>query len=365
MQILSMGLKDVPPGSINILCNASCSEIRQTSDGGLQLIADVDGKKVMYEPNLLIGADGLNSSVRQALHDIEPENFSMHVLDSPSAGLRFKVLRLPAHPPGSKDGSLRLQNSSIARVSGNNGLGLGLLPQNDDSDYCTANIILKPDHPFWDIKSVEALYECLESSFPQMPIREIIPQEEAERFLACSGGAFPKPQYCKSLHKLLSRTDASKSSPSQGVLLVGDAAHSFPPDLGQGVNSGFEDVVVLNKVLEECNDQIEVALPMFEERRLPDVKALVEIMVWGGPYQYRQDQVKASMWFMRLAAQSIFNKLLPMFVPPPVIVMMQNRNYSYREIAAQQSALATRGFQILAAAAAAACAVLIKQGQIA
>jgi len=32
------------------------------------------------------------------------------------------------------------------------------------------------------------------------------------------------------------------------VLLLGDAAHSFPPDIGQGVNAALADVCTL----EEC-----------------------------------------------------------------------------------------------------------------
>jgi len=43
------------------------------------------------------------------------------------------------------------------------------------------------------------------------------------------------------------------SSPNDeaAVILVGDAVHCFPPDLGEGVNSGLEDVLELDKSLKE------------------------------------------------------------------------------------------------------------------
>ena len=43
---------------------------------------------------------------------------------------------------------------------------------------------------------------------------------------------------------------------SKSLLLLGDALHAFPPDLGQGVNSGLEDVVELNNCLDDSNDSI-------------------------------------------------------------------------------------------------------------
>jgi 2-polyprenyl-6-methoxyphenol hydroxylase-like FAD-dependent oxidoreductase len=44
---------------------------------------------------------------------------------------------------------------------------------------------------------------------------------------------------------------------NKGILLLGDALHAFPPDLGQGVNSGLEDVVELNNCLDDSNDSID------------------------------------------------------------------------------------------------------------
>jgi hypothetical protein len=59
------------------------------------------------------------------------------------------------------------------------------------------------------------------------------------------------------------RTVANTESPREAatatsaVVLVGDAVHAFPPDLGQGVNSALEDVFALHRALERHNDSLE------------------------------------------------------------------------------------------------------------
>jgi hypothetical protein len=57
------------------------------------------------------------------------------------------------------------------------------------------------------------------------------------------GGAFPTPQYCDALAWVMPAADGADArggvgTPAVGsaVVLLGDAIHCFPPDLGQGVN---------------------------------------------------------------------------------------------------------------------------------
>ena len=160
----------------------------------------------------------------------------------------------------------------------------------------TANIILRPDHSFWDIRTTEQLYgkainpqpsfvqcrsrrgplnppsfqlsDCLEENFPQLPIRDLISPQVAHQFVSRKGGRFPKPQNCSGMFRLFpapsdedgahatsptspldgpseglasrsssslmpSSSDAQHHQPQQAVLLIGDSVHSFPPDLGQ------------------------------------------------------------------------------------------------------------------------------------
>ena len=52
-----------------------------------------------------------------------------------------------------------------------------------------------------------------------------------------------------------------------GEALLGDAAHAIVPFYGQGANCAFEDVVELDRCLDECADAWSDALPLFQQRR--------------------------------------------------------------------------------------------------
>lgn len=108
-----------------------------------------------------------------------------------------------------------------------------------------------------------SLADYLERNFPQVHIRQLISKEEAEAAIGGQGSYFPKPQSCSAMHDIIKNSEqgpattissqsteqsgalksnegAFKSSinentspKTQAVLIVGDAVHCFPPDLGQ------------------------------------------------------------------------------------------------------------------------------------
>lgn len=91
----------------------------------------------------------------------------------------------------------------------------------------------------------------------------ILPNEEWERFIAAEGTRFPLCQYTNGV----SISSVDKKS---AVVLVGDALHSYPPDIGQGVNSGLADVVQLGKSLEDVDLSIDKSRSKSKEMMLGD-----------------------------------------------------------------------------------------------
>ena len=59
------------------------------------------------------------------------------------------------------------------------------------------------------------------------------------------------------------------------TVLLGDAAHTMSPALGQGLNAGLEDVDVFAQCLQDCKGNIDVALPAYNKARLPDIRAIM------------------------------------------------------------------------------------------
>ncbi|WP_243075342.1 FAD-dependent monooxygenase [Microbacterium sp. SS28] len=69
------------------------------------------------------------------------------------------------------------------------------------------------------------------------------------------------------------------------VVVIGDAAHSCPPTIAQGAAQGLEDALVLTELLVQA-DTLDVDLwEAFHERRIPRAKAIVEASVQLGQWQ--------------------------------------------------------------------------------
>ncbi|MFB2580238.1 FAD-dependent monooxygenase [Herbiconiux sp. P15] len=69
------------------------------------------------------------------------------------------------------------------------------------------------------------------------------------------------------------------------VVIIGDAAHSCPPTIAQGAAQGLEDAVVLTELL-VGRDELDQALwDEFHARRLPRAKAVVAASVQLGQWQ--------------------------------------------------------------------------------
>lgn len=351
------------PERVRTLFGSELVDLTRTAEGGVEVVAKTaNGEELRLHPQLVVGADGLNSRVREKCAEWSPDasGFTPVVLPSPSSGLRYKMIRLPpSFRLDADDASVTAspRQAYVIRPAKRAPLGatrLGLLPVADPSFPRTANVILPPEHPVWALNSAEKVRAWLDDTFPATPMRDIVDEEEASAFAECRPGAFPAPCFAPKQHLLL---------PKAGICLVGDAIHAFPPDIGQGVNAALGDVMHLSRALDAAlaagtdgpEDLLGRALPAYEAACAPEAEAVARIAQVGFPYQYpitrEKNPLARTAWFANFFLRTfVLAKALPRVFSPAAIVLVQRPHLSYAAIW-QKAKVTTRRLQALGFAA--------------
>ncbi|MGG6293500.1 FAD-dependent urate hydroxylase HpxO [Leptolyngbya sp. AN02str] len=84
------------------------------------------------------------------------------------------------------------------------------------------------------------------------------------------------------------------------VALLGDAAHSTAPDLGQGGCQAMEDALVLANYLQTTNLSVEDALKRYEAARLSRVTDIVNRARKRSDVTHGKDPIKTQQWYEEL-----------------------------------------------------------------
>jgi kynurenine 3-monooxygenase len=99
------------------------------------------------------------------------------------------------------------------------------------------------------------------------------------------------------------------TTPGRGVLLLGDAAHAIVPFYGQGANAAFEDVVVLDRCLDETRGNWPRAMALFEQRRHEHTDAIAQMAL--GNFVEMRDKVNSPVYKARKRVEHALERLLP------------------------------------------------------
>lgn len=219
--------------------------------------------KVSKQYDLIIGADGVQSELRNAMKlegesptvgagvDSSLQNLNSFKCEEVILPGQYKVM-LQAMPT-----TLEFNAVHAMEVGKKAGYGLFLIPSPGNQTCALLS---------WKGDTTPAILS--ESAEPAMVKASIAanyplfgePTDAAISQLTAQRPSSARTVRCNRYHR------AQKGVSS--ALLMGDAAHSTGGTLGQGANSALMDVVALDKCLDETSDDISAALPLFSRRQV-------------------------------------------------------------------------------------------------
>ena len=201
--------------------------------------------------DIVFGADGAFSRIRHRMQRQSMFDYSQEFLP-----IGYKELNIPANT----DGTHKLDKNSF-HIWPRGEYMLIALPNLDGSFTCTLFMPFEGENSFTSLKNIDSVVSFFEKNLPDTI--DVIPKL-AEDF-------FKNPTSTLVTMKCFPWTYKDK------VALIGDASHAIVPFYGQGMNAGFEDITVLNEMIEKYGDDWEAIFSEYQKSRKPNADAIAEL----------------------------------------------------------------------------------------
>ena len=237
--------------------------------------------------SLLIGADGIHSTLRKAMYPtIKPKYLGFVGMTS---AIQTSKLRFPRNDPNYP------LPVAIAASPG----AFVIAPQDVDGSEVligTQGAFPEQDRAGWsnlqaDRDEVVRIFSRNTESWPEL-VRSAIENIDKDTINTWPYYAVPR------LEKW--------ASPSGRAVILGDAAHAVPPTTGQGVNQAFEDVWMLALLLKDLGEGVELedALEFWQRWRQERVDEILDLTKAMNnkrlPLAEQQRLPKADVWSGRV-----------------------------------------------------------------
>ncbi|HEX5084303.1 MAG TPA: NAD(P)/FAD-dependent oxidoreductase [Blastocatellia bacterium] len=300
VNILLLNLAEKQPG-VKIFFQHRCLGVDKRTGSGL--IRDENtGVEFEVTPEILIGADGTFSTVRQHMQKGLRANYTQLFLE---AG--YREIRIPAGPTGSY-----VMDHNVLHVWPRGDCLLLAMANADGSFTCTCILPFEGERSFAALKSRADVLEFFETHFADAA--PLIPNL-AEDFLSAVPAEFIT-------------TSMSHWYYEDKFVLLGDACHTVTPFYGQGMNAAFEDCSALNRCIEERGGDWRNVFREYQRLRKRHTDALAELSVRN--YYELSDKVRLPRVALQKRIDFILHKLFPTRWIP-LYTMVSHTTMSYAD----------------------------------
>jgi kynurenine 3-monooxygenase len=243
---------------------------------------DVSGHTDSLKTDIIIGADGAYSAVRNAIQRTDKFNYSQYFID-----YGYKELSIPP----SHSGEHKLEKNAL-HIWPRGQFMLIALPNIDGSFTVTLFLPYEGAPSFESLSNEQDVKEFFEKTFSD------------------------------ALELMPSLTDHWTNNPTsslvtiqcypwvkKNILLIGDASHAVVPFYGQGMNSGFEDCRVLNELIVKHDHKWRNIFEEFQQFRKPDADAISELALQN--FVEMRDHVADDMFLLRKHIEAMLHEQFP------------------------------------------------------
>ncbi|MBS1927635.1 MAG: FAD-dependent monooxygenase [Chitinophagaceae bacterium] len=268
---------------VDIFFNRRCTNI-EWDRNLIHFTSEQEARQDAVDADLIFGADGAYSAARLT-HQLQHDRFQyqQYYID-----FGYKELAIP---PGTK-GEFQLEQNALHIWPRGNYM-LIALPNTDASFTCTLFFPFEGNPSFESLNNPQAVREFFNEHFTDAS--QLMPNLE-EQFA----------------HNPTSSLVTIKCYPwvrEDKFALIGDAAHAIVPFFGQGMNCGFEDCSVLDKLVSKYEGDWKSILPAFQELRKPDCDAIADLAI--NNFVEMRDKVADPEFLLQKKIEAAFSKKHP------------------------------------------------------
>jgi kynurenine 3-monooxygenase len=281
LNILLMNLAETYP-NVKYFFRRRCTGLDKRA-GTVDFLNEETGERFQLRSELIIGADGTFSTVRQHMQRGVRSNFKQDFLES-----GYKELKIPAAPDGSC-----LLDRNVLHVWPRGDYMLLAMANVDNSLTCTCILPFHGETSLDSLKHKPDVKELFETYFADaLPLCPSL----VDDFVSGQPASFLT-------------TSTSHWYYEDRIVLLGDAVHTVTPFYGQGMNAAFEDCSVLNQCIDRHPNDWQAVFAEYQSLRKRHTDVLGELSVKN--FVELRDKVRLPIVAAHKKIDFIMHRLFP------------------------------------------------------